>query len=124
MRNFYNFNFMIESCGKSIKIYYTDPISSRPKNAACCHLRACQWRVSGASFVLTFSPVPLRLERKSRAGSVGLLVYLHLVYSPDPFAVASRRKLTRKLFRQATELMVLIDHEVVWNSTSPPFAFL
>ena len=77
-----------------------------------------------ASFVLTFSLVPLRLERKLRDGSVGFSVYFHVVYSPEFFAVASRRKSTLKLFGQATELMVLIDHEFVGNSTSPPFAFL
>ena len=30
----------------------------------------------------------------------------------------------RKLFRQATTLMDLKDHEFVGNPTSPPFAFL
>ena len=51
-------------------------------------------------------------------------MYFHLVYSPDVFAVAPERKLTRRLFRQATELMVNMDHEFINNSTSPPFAFL
>ena len=50
-------------------------------------------------------------------------MYFHLVYSPDFYAVASGRKLMRKLFRQATELMVTIDIQFVGNSTSPPFAF-
>ena len=47
----------------------------------------------------------------------------HLVYSRKLSAVESRRKLTHKLLRQATELMVTIDHEFVGNSTSPPLAF-
>ena len=51
-------------------------------------------------------------------------MYVHLVYSPELFAVASRRKSTRKVFRQATELMVLIDHEFRVNPTSASFAFL
>ena len=51
-------------------------------------------------------------------------MYFHLVRSREFFAVASGRKLTRKLFRQATELMVLIDHEFVVNPTSLPFAYL
>ena len=51
-------------------------------------------------------------------------MYFHLVCSPEFFAVGSGRRSTRKLFRQATELMVPIDHESVGNSTSPPFAFL
>ena len=50
-------------------------------------------------------------------------MYFHLVHSPEFFAVASGRKSTRKLFRQATELMDLIDHEFIRNPTSPPFAF-
>ena len=49
-------------------------------------------------------------------------MYLHRVYSPEFFAIASGRKSTRKIFRQATELIVPIDHEFVGNSTSPPFA--
>ena len=51
-------------------------------------------------------------------------MYFHLVCSPELFAGASGRKLTRKLFCQATEHMVLIDHEFVGNSASPTFAFL
>ena len=51
-------------------------------------------------------------------------MYFHLVYPPKFFAVASGRKSTRKLFRQATELIVTIDHDFVGNSTSSPFAFL
>ena len=51
-------------------------------------------------------------------------MYFHLACSPEFFAVASGRKWTRKLFRPATELMVLIDHEFVGNSTSPLFSFL
>ena len=51
-------------------------------------------------------------------------MYFHLVCSPEFFAVAFGRKSTRKLFRQATELMVLIDHEFVVNPTSLPFVFL
>ena len=49
-------------------------------------------------------------------------MYFHLVYSPEFFAVAFGRKSTRKLFLQATELMVTMDHEFLGNSTSPPFA--
>ena len=51
-------------------------------------------------------------------------MYFHLVYSPEFFAVVSGRTSMRKLFRQATELMVLTHHKFVGNSTSPPFAFL
>ena len=51
-------------------------------------------------------------------------MYVHVVCSPEWFAVASGKKTTRNAFHQATELMVLIDHEFVGNSTSPPFAFL
>ena len=40
------------------------------------------------------------------------------------FRVASGIKSTRKVFCQATELLVLIDHEFAGNSTSPLFAFL
>ena len=50
-------------------------------------------------------------------------MYFHLVYSPEIFAIASGRKSTRKLFRQTTELMDLMDHVFVGNPTSPPFAF-
>ena len=121
---FINYNLMMESCGKSIKIDYSDPIFRRRENVACRCLRACWRRVSEASFVSTLSPVPLRLEGNFRDGSVGLYMYFHLVYSADFFAVASGRKSTRKLFRQATELMVLMHHEFVVNPTSPPFAFL
>ena len=115
---------MIEFCGKSIKIDYSEPISRRRENVACRHLRACWRHVFVASFVLTFSRVPLRLERKLRDGYVGFFMYFHLVYSPEFFAVASGRKSTRKLFRQATELMDFINHEFVGNPTSPPSAFL
>ena len=114
---------MIESCEKSIKFDYSDPISSRRKNAACRRLGARRRSVSLASFVSTFCHVPLRFERKLRAGSVGFFMHSYMVYSPAFFAVASGIKLTRKLFRQATELTVLIDHEFKENSASPPFAF-
>ena len=50
-------------------------------------------------------------------------MYFHLVYSAEIFAVTSGRKSTRKLFRQATNLMGLIDHDFVGNSTSSLFAF-
>ena len=50
-------------------------------------------------------------------------MYFHLVYSLECFAVASGRKSPRKLFLQATEVVDLIDHDFVWNPTSPPFAF-
>ena len=51
-------------------------------------------------------------------------MYFNLGCSPEFFAVASGRKSTCKLFREATELMVLMDHEFVVNPTSPPFASL
>ena len=70
---------MIKSCGKSIKIDYSDPISRRRENVACRHLHACWRRVPVAGFILTFSPVPLMLERKLRDKSVGFLMYFHLV---------------------------------------------
>ena len=73
-------------------------------------------------FFLTFSPVPLRFEVRFRDGSIGLSLYFHLVYSSEIVVVASGTKSTRKLFRQATERMVLIDHEFVRNSTFPLFA--
>ena len=50
-------------------------------------------------------------------------MYFHLVCSPEFFAVASERKLARKLFRQLLELMVLKYHEFGRNSTFPPYAF-
>ena len=50
-------------------------------------------------------------------------MYFHLVCSPEIFAVASSRKLTRKLFRRSPELMVLKDHEFGRNPTFPPYAF-
>ena len=49
-------------------------------------------------------------------------MYFHLVCSPEIFAVASSRKLTRKLFRRSLELMVLKDHEFGQNPTFPPYA--
>ena len=73
---------------------------------------------------MTFLPVPLRGERKLSSESVGYFTYLHWVYSPEFFPVASGRKSTRKLFRQATELMVTIEQEFVANSTTPPFALI
>ena len=51
-------------------------------------------------------------------------MYFHLVYSPEFFAVAFRRKSTRKHLRQATKLMVLIHHVFVGKYTSPPFDFI
>ena len=51
-------------------------------------------------------------------------MYFHLVYSTEFLAVASAGKVTRKLFRQLTELMVAKDQEFVRNSKSPAFAFL
>ena len=115
---------MIKSLGKLIKEDYSDPISRRREVAARCSLRALRHQPSLESFVFTFSSVPLRVERKLRAGSLGFFTYFHLVYSAELFAVASERKLTHTLFRQVTELMVTIDREFVGNSTSPPFAFL
>ena len=57
-------------------------------------------------------------------GSVGFFMYVHLVYSTEFLTPVSGRKSTRKRFRQATDLMVLIDHESIANCTSPSFAFL
>ena len=51
-------------------------------------------------------------------------MYFRLVCSPKYFVVASRGKSTCKLFRQATELMVLMDHVIKVNRTSPAFASL
>ena len=124
MWNLCTVNLMIKSCGKSIEIDFCDLISRRRESAARRCLRALRRQPSVASFALNFSPVPLMLERKLRAGSVGSFMYFHLVYSPEFFAVASGRTLTRKLFPQATELMVTPDHEFVGNSTSPPFPLL
>ena len=59
-----------------------------------------------------------------RAASLGYFTYFHLVYSPEFFTVAAGKKLTRKVFRQVTELIVTIDHKFVGKSTSPPFALL
>ena len=50
-------------------------------------------------------------------------MYFHLVYSSVFFPVAFGRKSTRKLFHQETKFLVLMDHEFVGDSTSPPFAF-
>ena len=50
-------------------------------------------------------------------------MYFYMECSRKFFAVASGRKSTCKLFRQATEMMVLIDHEFVGNSTSSCSAF-
>ena len=56
-------------------------------------------------------------------GSVGFFMYFHLVCSPESFASASGGRFTRKFFCQATDVMVLNDHEFVLNSASPTFAF-
>ena len=122
IRNSYNSNLMIESCAKLIKINFFDPRCRRGETVACSCLRACWRLVSLASFVLTFSRVPLRLERKLRDRSVEVFMYFHLVYSPEFFAIESGRKSTRNQFRQATELMDVIHHEFEGNPTSPPFA--
>ena len=50
-------------------------------------------------------------------------MHWHLMCSPEFFALTSGRKSARKIFRQATELVNLICHELVGNSSSPPFAF-
>ena len=50
-------------------------------------------------------------------------MYFHLVYSPELSAIVSWRQSIGKLFRQATELMDLIDDAFVGRHTSPPFAF-
>ena len=65
----------------------------------------------------------IRQEVKVK-GSVRFFMYFHLVYSPEFFAVTSGRKWTRKVLRQAAELMVLVDLEFGVNLTYPPFAFL
>ena len=106
-----------------MKIDSSHAISRRRDNVACCCLRAC-WRfVSVPSFVLTFSPVLLRLARKLRDGSVGAFMYFHLLYSPKFFSVVSATKSTRMLLRRPTELMDLMDHVFVGSPASPPFAF-
>ena len=51
-------------------------------------------------------------------------MYFHLVYSPEFFAVAFSRKSARKAFRRSCELMLLKDHELGLNPTSPPYVFL
>ena len=48
-------------------------------------------------------------------------MYSHLACSQEFFAVAYSRKSTRKAFRQSCELMLLKDHEVARNPTSPPY---
>ena len=107
-----------------MKIHHSDPISGHPENAARCRLRICWRRVSVASFVLTFSFVALRLKRKLNDGSVGFSMYFNLVYSSEFSANVSGRKSARKPFCQATKLVVVIDHQFVGNSPSPPLAFL
>ena len=124
MRFIYDFNLMMESLGKSIKIDYSDPISRRRENIARRRLRACCRRVSVAGCSLTFSPVPLRLQRNLRDGSVGFFMYFHLVCSPDVFRGRVWEKRDAQAFPSTTKLMVLIDHGFVENSTSPPFAFV
>ena len=69
---------MIKFSDRSIKIPISDPIFDHREIAARCRLCAGLLRFSVASFVFDFSPVPLRLERKSRAGSEGFLMYFHL----------------------------------------------
>ena len=59
-----------------------------------------------------------------RAGSRGFFLYLHLVCSPELFAVASERKSARKLFRRPLELLFLKDHEFGRNPTFPPMPFI
>ena len=51
-------------------------------------------------------------------------MYFHLVYSPKDFGDASGRKLMHRVFCEATELVVTIDHEFVGISTSPPYTSL
>ena len=114
---------MIECGEKLIENDSSDPISSRRENVACRCLRACWQHVSVTSFVLTFSRVPLRFKSKLSDASVAFFMCFNLVYSPEFFAAASGRKSTRKIFRQATELIDLIHHVFVGNPTSPPFAF-
>ena len=48
-------------------------------------------------------------------------MYLHLVCSPEFFAVAFSRKSARKAFRRSCELMLLKDHEFARYHTSPPY---
>ena len=80
--------------------------------------------LSVASFVLNFSPVPFTFESNLVTGAVGYFMYFRLVYLPEFFASTSGKNWTSKLFHQATELMVTIDHEFFGNCTSPPLAFL
>ena len=115
---------MIESCGKSIQINYSDPIFSCREiddYASPAHVSAACFR---GEICFEFFSCTFELERKLRDGSVGVFMYFYLVYSPEFFVVGSGRKSTRKLFGQAAELIVLIEHEFLGNSTSPPFAFL
>ena len=51
-------------------------------------------------------------------------MYFDLVCHTELFALGSGRKRTCKVFCQATEHMVLVDHELLENSTSPFFAFV
>ena len=114
---------MIESSGKWIKIDYADPISSRSEIAARRCLRTVWRRRSLAGLVLTLSPVPFRVEGRFRAGSVGIITYFHLVYSPEFFAIRSGRNWTRNLFHEVTKLLVTKDHGFIGNCTSPSCAF-
>ena len=47
-------------------------------------------------------------------------MYFHRVYSPEFLANASGGRSTRKLFCQATELMVTKDHEFLRTLHLPP----
>ena len=77
-----------------------------------------------ASFILVFSPVRFRQERKLRADSVGFSMYFHLVYSAQSFRDMSGRILTLNVFCEATDRIVTMDNEFVENSTSPSSAFV
>ena len=64
MEKSYHFNSIIESCGKSMKIHYSDPISGHPEDAARCRLRKC-WRcVSVASVVFDFFSCSFKVEKE------------------------------------------------------------
>ena len=71
------------------------------------------------SFGLIFSPVPLTVDGKLKAGSVDVFRYFCLAYSTESFLLTSEGKCTRKVFRELTELMVTKDHEFVGKSPFP-----
>ena len=124
MKNFDIFSLMMESCGKSSKIDYSDPFADCREIAACPRLRVFRRLLFVASFVQEFSAANLKLETKLMAGSEVSLMYFHLVHSPQFFSVAPGRKSTRNILHEVAEPSVPKDNDFVGNSTSPPFASL